>query len=145
MYVEELYRGGAGKMSHFHKEDEHTKLFVLLFNSCNIEEKFKERTQGTIPYVILKDKDEKRMSSMLHSAGEIGAHFISLQTSAVSAIAMARSEEEAIAMTLGLIKLSPNGLAICKTCLEKAILTCEENLAVLKDIKEATEQYAPKL
>jgi hypothetical protein len=131
-------------MSDFHTEDKHSTLFALLFDSCNIEEKFKERTEGSIPYVILKDKEEKRISAMLHSAGEIGAHFIKLQTSAVSAIAMARSEEEAIAMTLGLIKLTANGICICKSCLDKAIQTCEENLAILKDIKEATDQYAPK-
>lgn len=48
-------------------------------------------------------------------------------------------------MQIGIIKIVPNGIAICPTCLAKAIQTCEENLIVLKDIQEATKQYATNL
>lgn len=127
-------------MTDFKTEENHGKAFALLFDSYQIEAKFKSRTE--IPYIIIKDREEKRISSMLASAGEIGAQFVHLQTAAVSAVAIARTEEEAILMYTGMIKIIPQGVAICPTCLQKAILTCEENLAVLKDIQEATKQYA---
>lgn len=127
-------------MSQFHKEEAHGQAFALLFDSYQIETKFKERT--SLPYLIIKDKEENRISSMLASAGEIGAQFVYLQTSAIQAIVIAKSADEAALMTIGLLKIIPNGIAICPTCLAKAILTCEENLAVLKDIQEATKQYA---
>lgn len=128
----------------FHKPEDHGRAFALLFDSYKIEAKFKERAKD-FPYSIIKDKEEKRISSMLNSAGEIGAEFISLQTSAVCAVAIARSADEAFLMHAGAIRIIPNGIAICPTCLAKAILTCEENLTVLKDIQEATKQYAIKL
>lgn len=130
-------------MSQFYKEETHEQAFALLFDSFQIESKFKERT--SLPYRIIKDKEEKRISSMLATAGEIGAQFISLQLAAVSAIAMAKSGDEAIAMQIGIIKIIPSGVAICPTCLSKAIQVCEENLAVLKDIQEATKQYATNI
>lgn len=130
-------------MSQFHKEQDHGKAFALLFDSYKIEDKFKERT--SLPYSVIKDKEEKRISSMLATAGEIGAEFIHLQLSAVSAIALARTANEALSMQVGLTKIIPNGIAICPTCLAKAIQVCEENLIVLKDIQEATKQYATKL
>lgn len=127
-------------MSEFHKPEDHGRAFALLFDSFHIEAKFKERT--SLPYSIIKDKEEKRISSMLDTAGEIGAQFIHLQLAAVSAIAIARTVDEAMLMTIGAIKIIPNGVAICPTCLAKAIQVCEENLIVLKDIQEATKQYA---
>ena len=79
---------------------------------------------------------------MLSSAGNLAASFSEYQRSAIACVAIARSEEEYVAMSLGEIKIVPQGLAICVGCLAKAIATCEENLAVLKDIQEATKQYA---
>lgn len=124
----------------FHKPENHGKAFALLFNSHSIESKFKERTP--LPYSIIKDKEEKRIASMLEIAGELGAQFIHLQLAAVSAIAIARTVDEALLMQVGAVKIIPSGIAICPTCLAKAIYTCEENLIVLKDIQEATRQYA---
>lgn len=127
--------------SQFHKEEDHGKAFVLLFDSCpDIEKKFKARTE--LPYLIIKDKEEKRISSMLDTAGQIGARFYHLQMAAISVVALARTFEEAILMEAGALKIIPNGIAICPTCLSKAIQVCEENLIVLKDIQEATKQYA---
>lgn len=126
--------------SQFHKEETHGRAFALLFDSYKIEDKFKERI--SLPYSIIKDREEKRISSMLVTAGEIGAEFIHLQLSAVSAIALARTLEEALLMQMGATKIIPNGVAICPTCLAKAIQVCEENLIVLKDIQEATKEYA---
>lgn len=125
----------------FHTEETHAKGFALLFDSHKIEAKFNEKVKGTIPYSIIKDKEENRLSSMLHSVGEIGAQFITLQMAAVSAIAIARSSDEAALMQLGFLKLVPSGIAICPTCLAKAIATCEENLIVLRDIQEAVKNY----
>lgn len=127
----------------FHKEEDHGKAFALLFASYNIEDKFKRTT--SLPYSIIKDKEEKRISSMLDSASEIGAQFIHLQLSAVSAVALAKTAEEAWMMQAGIIKIIPNGVAICPTCLSRAIQVCEENLIVLKDIQDATKQYATNL
>lgn len=127
------------KMSEFHKEAEHDKYFALLFDSHNIEAKF--RTSSTMRYTIIKDKEERRICSMLESVGDIGAQFIQLQTSAVSSIAWANTPEEALLKQFGMIKIPPSGLAICPHCLDKAILTCEENLQVLKDLREATKSY----
>lgn len=128
-------------MFEFHNDEKHDKHFALLFDSCNIEYKFKERASN-IPYTIIKDREEKRISAMLTSAGAIGAQFIHLQTSAISCIALAKSDDEAMLMSLGFLKIVPQGMAICPTCLDQSILTCEENLAVLKDIREATKKYA---
>lgn len=129
-------------MREFHKPEEHGRAFELLFDSYKIEAKFKERAGNDFPYSIIKDKEEKRISSMLDSAGEIGRQFMHLQTSAISAVAIARNVDEALLMQIGAIRIIPNGVAICPTCLAKAISTCEENLIVLKDIQEATKGYA---
>ena len=128
-------------MSEFHTEEKHGRAFALLFNTHNIEQKFKERVKD-IPYTVIKDKEEARLSGMLTSCGDIGAKFISLQTSAVGAIALASSPDEQLLMQMGLMKIIPGGVAICPTCLARAILTCEENLEVLKDIQEAVSKYA---
>lgn len=125
--------------SQFHKEEEHGRAFALLFDSYKIEDKFKRTT--SLPYSIIKDKEEKRISSMLLSASEIGLQFIHLQLSAVSPVALAKTAEEAYLMQTGIIKIIPEGIAICPTCLARAIQVCEENLLVLKDIQEATKQY----
>lgn len=63
-------------MTEFSKSEDHGQAFALLFDSFQIETKFKERT--SLPYRIIKDKEEKRISSMLTTAGEIGAQFIQL-------------------------------------------------------------------
>jgi hypothetical protein len=79
---------------------------------------------------------------MLTSAGDIGAKFMQLQMSAVSAIAVASSPEEQLLMSAAFMKITPGGVGICPTCLANAILTCQENLEVLKDIQEAVSKYA---
>jgi len=122
----------------FHAEEEHNAV-AILFDSFKIEEKFKSRSG--LRYVVVKDKEEKRLSGMLSSVGELGLSFKELQHSAIACVAIATSPEEAAAMHMGLIKLVPNGIAVCAGCLTKAIATCEENLAVLKDIQEATKVY----
>lgn len=127
-------------MNDFNKEEDHGNAFALLFDSFNIEEKFKSRTE--LPYRVIKDKEEKRIASMLHSASEIGHQFVRLQTTAISAVAIAKTQEEGMLMELGMVAIIPNGVAICPTCLARAISTCEENLIVLKDIQEAIKQYA---
>lgn len=119
----------------------HAKPFALLFHSHNLEQKFKERAPE-YKCTVIRDKEETRLNAMLQSAGDIGAKFIQLQTSAVSAIALASSPDEQVLMSMGLMKIIPGGLAICPTCLADAILTCQENLEVLKDIQEAVKKYA---
>ncbi len=79
---------------------------------------------------------------MLTSVGHLQVSFIEHQKSAMACVAIAKNEEEAIAMTLGLIQIKAQGIAVCGGCLEKAIAICKENLAVLEDIKEATKVYA---
>jgi hypothetical protein len=128
-------------MTEFHNNQIHTKPFALLFHSHNLEQKFKERAPD-YKCIVIRDKEETRLNAMLTSAGDIGAKFIQLQTLAVSAIAVASSPDEQLLMTAGLIKIIPGGLAICPTCLADAILTCQENLEVLKDIQEAVSKYA---
>lgn len=127
-------------MSEFHN-DNHDKPFALLFNSHAIEENFISKNTGII-HTVIKDKEETRLMGMLSSASEIGLKFIDLQKSAIAAIAIARSEDEYLAMSFGILKIIPGGVAICPTCLNNAILTCQENLEVLKDIQEAVSKYA---
>lgn len=129
-------------MSDFHKEAEHTG-FALLFDSHKIEEKFKNAVQ--IDYFVIKDKEENRITSMMATAQELGHSHIHYRNSALSAVAIARTYEEAVIMQTGLVPITPQGLNICTTCLAKAILACEEELAVLKDIQQAVKEYAAKL
>ena len=124
-------------MSKFHEDSDHTR-FAFLFDSCKIEEKFKPYE---IPYSIIKDKEEKNLSAMLDSAGQIGSNFVSLQKAAISAIAMANDQDEAMMMQLGMIPMVPSGVSICSTCLARAILTCQEQLEILKDLQEAVKGY----
>ncbi len=126
-------------MSEFHKEESHNAV-AILFASCKIEKMFKERSG--LRHVVVRDKEENRLAGMLSSAGNLAASFSEHQRSAIACVAIARSEEEYIAMSLGEMKINPQGIAICAGCLAKAIATCEENLAVLKDIQEATKAYA---
>lgn len=130
-------------MSQFHTEEKHDKHFAILFDSFNIKQTFISATQDQIKYLIVKDKEENRISAMLKSAGALGASLINLQQSAIACISVARSEEEAILKQYGLLKIEPQGIAICPTCLDKTILACEENLEVLKDLREAIKQYVP--
>lgn len=127
-------------MSEFHTPEDHGSAFAILYDSYKVEEKFKDKTE--LRYVIVKDKEEKRISSMIESAGEIGTSFANLQKAAICCVAIAKNEDMAALMSLGLIPANISGVAICPTCLAKAIITCEENLAVLKDIQEATKVYA---
>lgn len=126
----------------FHKPEDHGRAFALLFDSHQIEDKFKRTT--SLSYSIVRDKEEQRLCSMLEVSGEIGEEFIHTVKSAISCVAIAKSENEAIAIQLGIVKIVPSGLAICPTCLAKAIRLCEENLIVLRDLQEATKQYAAK-
>lgn len=126
-------------MNEFHKEEEHNAV-AILFDSCKIEKMFKERSG--LRHVVVRDKEENRLAGMLSSAGYLAASFSEHQRSAIACVAIARSEEEYISMSLGEMKIEPQGIAICAGCLAKAIATCEENLAVLKDIQEATKVYA---
>lgn len=128
-------------MTHQFHNDKHAEPFALLFHSHNMEQKFKERAPE-YKYNVIRDKEETRLNAMLQSAGDIGAKFIQLQMSAVSAIALASSPDEQYLMAAGLLKIIPGGLAICPTCLANAILTCQENLEVLKDIQQAVSKYA---
>lgn len=126
-------------MSEFHKEENHNAV-ALLFDSCKIEEKFKSRSD--LRYVIVNGKEENRLAGMLSSAGHLASSFSEHQKSAIACVAIAKNDDEAIAMTLGFMKVTPQGLAVCSGCLAKAIAVGEENLAVLKDIQEATKVYA---
>ena len=123
----------------FHTEEEHNAV-AILFDSCKIERLFKERSG--LRHVVVKDKEENRLSGMLSSAGNLAASFSEHQRSAIACVAIARSEEEYVAMSLGAMQITPQGIAICAGCLAQAIAVCEENLAVLKDIQEATKVYA---
>lgn len=126
-------------MSKFNKEESHNAV-AMLFDSCGIEAKFKSRSD--LRYVIVKDKEEGRLAAMLSSAGHLSASFNEHQKSAIACVAIAKNEEEAIAMSLGLIQIKAQGIAVCGGCLEKAIAICKENLAVLEDIQEATKAYS---
>lgn len=128
-------------MSKFHKDNEVHARFGLLFDSCKIENKFKQAVPDC-KFTIVKDKEEARFSSMLNSAGSIGSAFVRLQTSAIECIALAATPQEAYAISLGLIPVIPQGIMVCPGCLERSILTCQENLEVLKDIQEAIKKYA---
>lgn len=128
-------------MSDFHKEAKHENHFCVIFDSFNVEHKIKP-SLGDLKCVIAKDKEEKRLSGMLQSAGEIGANFVALQSAALTAVGVASTVQDAMLQQLGWHKLTPNGFILCPACLDKAILACEENLEVLKDIREATKQYA---
>lgn len=128
-------------MNKFHNEEDHTPCFALLFDSHDdVERRFKEKTSN-YPYTVIKDKEEKRISAMLDSAGQIGSNFVSLQKSAISAIAMANNQDEAMMMSLGIMPMVPSGVSICSTCLARAILTCQEQLEILKDLQEAVKGY----
>lgn len=125
-------------MSEFHKEADHNAI-ALLFDSYNIEDRFNKRS--SLPYKVVKDKEEKRLSGMLSSIGDLGLSFSEYQRSAIACVAIASSEEEYISISLGITKPTPQGITVCVGCLEKAIATCEENLAVLKDIQKAVKVY----
>lgn len=128
-------------MSHFHKDEEH-KAFALLFDSHKIEDRFNARNKGAIPHLIIKDKEEKRISSMLESIMDLKTAASEYYYSGMQCVVIANSIEEAIACQLG--SFEPQGLAICLSCLRKAITAHEESLTVLKDIEEATKKYAAK-
>jgi hypothetical protein len=124
------------------KQDEHKDNIALLFQSYeNIEHRFKTLSKGTCSHVMIKGKEENRICSMLDSVGELGAQLVRLQTGGIRAVVMVNSAEEAIAMQMNLIKLIPQGIIICPTCLDQAIIACEENLIVLKDLRDATKKY----
>lgn len=128
----------------FNQDQEHKNSFALLFNSYeHIEKRFKSFFKGGLcKHTMLNDREEKQVASMLLSVGELGAQLVKLQTKGIQAIVIANTTEEAIAQHMNLIKLVPQGILICPTCLDQAILTCEENLIALKDLREATKQYA---
>jgi len=119
----------------------HALPFALLFDSHKIERAFKERVKD-MKHTVIWGKEESRISAMIEIAGDIGAKFMQLQMSAVSAIALAKSPDEQVLMQMGLMKITPGGVGICPTCLANAILTCQENLEVLKDIQQAVSKYA---
>lgn len=130
-------------MSDFHKEMEHTG-FALLYSSANIEEKYKE-TIREMPCFILCEKDEKRWAAMVTSADDLLKEFRANARSALGSIAIAKTYEEMLLIEVGAIRPKSQGFCICLACLSKAILACEEQLTVLKDIQEATKEYAAKL
>lgn len=129
-------------MSQFKEDDNHKKAFAILFDSFQIESKFKESIKGKIAHFNVKDREEQRIASMFDSLRDIGNHFMNTQVSAISCIAIAKSSQEALGMQMGLLDIIPKGVAICPTCLDRAIVLAEENLTILKDLKEATKQYA---
>lgn len=130
-------------MSNFHKETEH-KAFAMLFDSCNIEDKYKNQ-KTNIPYFIVKDKEEKRIFSMVQSAADLSHAAIHHFEDAVHCVFFPKSLEEEILLRSGLITYTPQGAAICSGCLAKAILICQEQLEVLKDIQEMSKVYESKL
>lgn len=130
-------------MSDFHKEAKH-KAFALLFDSHKIEELYKKRDCG-LPYFIVKDKEEKRIFSMVQSAADLSHASMHHFEDAVHCVFFCKSLEEEILLRSGLITYTPQGAAICSGCLAKAILTCQEQLEVLKDIQEMSKTYAAKL
>src|ERR1700753_2201211 len=95
----------------FHTKN-HAKPFAILFHSHNIEQKVRDRAPE-YHCVVIRDKEESRLNAMLETAGDIGAKFIQLQTSAVSAIALASSPNEQFLMSAEFMKIVPGGLAIC--------------------------------
>lgn len=131
-------------MSDFHKEQEH-KAFTMLFASANVEKEYIKRMEGKLPHVVIKDKDEARICSMLDSITTLTYHTQDLQQSAFQAVMMARTYEDVVAYQLGINNLKPSGLAVCPACLRKAILALEESLEVMKDIEVAAKAYAAKL
>lgn len=128
-------------MSQFKIEDKHEK-FAILFNSFRIEERFKLDTGNQIRCVIVHDKEEARLAAIVDSFAEIARHSNNVQNHAVVAVGVTKSKEDALAAQLGILQIIPNGVLICPTCLNNAIVACEENLTILRDIKEAVKNYA---
>lgn len=130
-------------MSDFHKEDTH-KALALLFDSCKIEQVYKEG-KHKLPWFVIKDKEENRVYSMMISEEEMRNQTSMHHASSLGCIAIAPNAETEVAMRLGLVHVQPQGVAICPQCLAKAISAAEEHLIVLKDIQEMINVYAAKL
>lgn len=127
-------------MSQFNTEDKKHETFSLLFDSYKVKASFKATSQAR--YWVVKDKEEERITSMLKTLDDIAHSSSQHFKSAISAIAFARSQEEAVLMQLGVLCVEANGVAICPNCLAKTILLVEENLGILKDLQKATQRYA---
>jgi hypothetical protein len=131
-------------MSEFHKEDEHIA-FSLLFDSTNIENRYKDTIEDKLPYFVVIDKEEKRLEGMFNSAAELGRGFNHHKTSALAIVCMASSYEEGLLMHAGLLPVSIQGISVCMACLGQAIKTGEEQLEVLRDLEKLATGYAAKL
>jgi len=129
-------------MSEFHTEAKHDKHFALICGSFKTEAKIKDYIGNQIRYIVIQDREEQRISSMVASAGQIGAMFFDVSRSAVYNIGIAKSDLEMLLMNLNLAHATYHGVIICPHCLDKAIQAGEEHLVILKDLKEAIKQHA---
>ena len=119
---------------------EHGQFGILFGSNPNIKENYK-RALGDNPCVVVKDKEESRIHDMLEHAGKAGNEVIKNQTSALTIVAIAKTQEEAVMMQMGFIRYEPQGVTICPGCLQQAIFQCEEQLQALKNLQEATKEY----
>lgn len=130
-------------MNDFHKEDKH-RAVALLFDSCKIEQAYREG-KHKLPWFVIKDKEENRIYSMMLSEEEMRNETSIHHASSLGCISLAPNAETELAMRMGLVHVQPQGVAICPQCLAKAISAAEEHLIVLKDIQEMINVYAAKL
>lgn len=128
-------------MDQFKTETHEHGQFGVLFNSNpNIKQRY-QQALGELPCVVVKDKEEQDIHNMLDCAGRSGNDVIKYQTSALTVVAIASNQDEAMLMQIGLLKYEAQGVTICPGCLQQAIFKCEEQLNALKDLQEATKEY----
>ncbi len=130
-------------MIQFHQDKKHDNHFGLLYGSLKSENKIKEYLGNDLRYSVINDKEEQRISAIVASAGQLGAAYVDISRTAIVCIAIANSSFEMFLLNSGLLKTSTyHGVVICPHCLDEAIATGEEHLAVLRDLKEAIKEHA---
>lgn len=95
------------------------------------------RVYPDIDFNVIRDKDEARLKNMVEELTKSTQTVVVYQNNAVSFVMMDRSELEQYMKMAGLpVEGKKVGVTICKQCLDRAINLTEENLSILKDIRD---------
>lgn len=129
-------------MDYFKSEShEHGQYGILFGSNPNIKDLYQKALGNEISCVVIESREEEKIHNMLDCAGKSVNEVIKYQTSALTVVAVANSQDEAVMMQMGFIRYEAQGVTICPGCLQQAIFKCEEQLNALKDLQEATKEY----
>lgn len=130
-------------MTDFNKlkdEEKHPKLIVLFGDSYLAI--LKEQYPKLDYHLMIADKKEQtKIVTMLEELGEKLRVVNQILNGAIGPIAHAGSLSDALGVLIGATELKPVGYSFCPSCLEKSILTCEEQLQTLKDIQALVKEH----